>query len=341
MRKPVLPLLFLLFTPIAISAQGFYFPEGKTTWIETGWWQNPDLVGFNFGGASNACQMDRDTLIGGKIYRNISLWRVDSQYTYLGDHFDTTYLNEKIADAGAVRSDSTGRIYYYHYGGIDLRSVFTWHSYPGADTLPSQTDLLFYNFSLMPGDTFVHPFYSSYKGIVDSLGWLNIAGSNRKFLRFQQPGVPGVLYDTWIEGMGSLKGFFSPCAETVAEYAGGRLSCFQEYNVWGMQVDYLWPFLNNYGPDIACPSFTVGIKEPATFRLKAFPNPVSHWVNFEFAGENPHQVDVFDVAGRIQSVPATIEYGVLKLDAATLAHGIYFARFQTSGKTYCSRFFKL
>jgi hypothetical protein len=115
MRKPVLPLLFLLFTPIAISAQGFYFPEGKTTWIETGWWQNPDLVGFNFGGASNACQMDRDTLIGGKIYRNISLWRVDSQYTYLGDHFDTTYLNEKIADAGAVRSDSTGRIYYYHY----------------------------------------------------------------------------------------------------------------------------------------------------------------------------------------------------------------------------------
>lgn len=341
MHKPLLPALLVLFSSLGAFAQNFYFPTEKTTWIETGWWQNPDLVGFNFGGESNACQLGHDTLIQGKLYRNLGLWRVDSHYTYLGVQFDTSYTNEKVADAGAVRADSAGRIYYFHYGNIDLRHVFPWLSYSNQDTIPAQTELLLYDFSLLPGDTFTHPLDSNYTGIVDSVGWIDIAGSPRRFLRFYQPGNPGILLDTWLEGMGSLKGFFSPCAETVAEYAGGRLTCFQENNVWGMQVEYLWPFLNTYGSDIYCPSLTLGVKTPETVvQLKVSPNPSHDWIKVEFSGEKPEDVAVFDLLGRQRPVQVAYENSALKLNITSLAGGIHFLQFRAAGWNYLGRFIK-
>lgn len=336
-------IFWFLFTSFIVIGQSYYFPNGKVSWIESYWQDNPDLLGFERTEGSNAYVLDRDTIIEGKLYRNLSFWKVNYHYYKFSFVIDTNYVNEKIADAGAMRATADGKIYYRHYGNLDLRSII-FANYSEHDTLPINTDVLFYDFNLIKGDTVYNPFNHNYYGVVDSVGSIEIAGRNRKVFWIACESIGN---EVWIEGIGSLRGFFSPCVLTMAEYGGGFLSCYEEKGNGTIGID---GYIRNlpiilYQPNESCQSFLTAIKtvQYNNPEIKLYPIPATNWLRIEYDHNiKINSLQVANYLGQIIKAPVTsYSDGLLQLNVEHLPVGNYVIMLNTDQQILTTKFVKL
>ena len=201
-------LLFIfLFTPIITFGQTYYFPKGKVTWIEKKTTYRsttevpPEYIRI-------AYVFDKDTVINEELYRNVSVWKVDSTGFKLGvGYYEVTFKDEKIGDIGAVHNTEDGKIYYRSYGNLAEKYLLLIGNYDY--TFPAQTDVLLYDFSLNTGDTISNPVSNPNKVVIDSVQFIPLGGSTRKLMYVHCLGSQIYNYPLsgkWVEGIGSLNG---------------------------------------------------------------------------------------------------------------------------------------
>ena len=286
--------------------------------------------------------LDRDTIIDGKLYRNLSFWKVSYYYRKFGFVIDTTYQDVKIADAGAVRTTADGKIYYRSYGNFDLRSVI-FADYSEQDTLPINKDVLFYDFSVTIEDTVYNPVNNYRYGVVDSISFLEIAGQNRKVLWIACESYGNEL---WIEGIGSLKGFFSSCVLTEAEYGGGYLSCYEEKGMGTITISGLIrdrPFFiyqkNNSYQNFLTNITSVHYNPPD---IKLYHVPTTDWLRVEYPTDlKINLIQVVNFLGQQVNVPFQDDRnGLLQININPLPTGTYVLLLQSDRQILTGKFVK-
>ncbi len=128
--------------------------------------------------------------------------------------------------------------------------------YRGDYWLLQDTTMVLYDFSLNIGDTAYLDMYMEWFGhaVVVAIDTVTISGQQR--LRFMLDND-----DVWIQGIGSLMGFFRPIMPTP-------LGCsFSAYSFCGNYLD------DDGVPYTMCTDFSVGVEERAPMTLTVHPNP--------------------------------------------------------------------
>ncbi len=201
----------------------------------------------------------------------------------------------------AMREDSSKKVYINGFSG----------------------ESLYYDFNLLPGDTFL----TNTNGcmvqlVVDSVDTITLLnGESRKRLFLSH-----ISTDTWIEGIGSLFGVSHMDLYECAFDLFTELNCFSEN-------DTLKYHSANYP---SCYYTTVGINEPEKENsFSVNPNPANESIIITFSKEStivPHELKIFDVPGK-----AILRENIIsqnqEIDVSKFENDIYFIQLRTKNTT--------
>lgn len=285
-----------------------YYKKGSTTWGKPLVINQPDYFDKNMfwteyvtssfgclGSSSNVYFVSNDTVIAGKTYKQI-LSRADS-----GTPAVFNYL-------GAIREEN-GRVFGkfpYNY-----------------DMLPDG-EIKMYDFNLQVGDSVTTnvpysqlSYVKTTVSAIDTIRLLN--GEPRKQFHL----VNG---DIWIEGIGSLSGFFTPFQPIMTCGVSHQLMCF----VNSEEELYHNPAIYYSG---ACGKLSAleNVSDEG-LRISLVPNPVLDWLTIRFVGQTSEcELDLFDVDGRL------VKYEFLNsfqnsVNLFSLKNGLYMYRLTEKGK---------
>ena len=196
----------------------------------------------------------------------------------------------------------------------------------------ANTDYLLYDFGAAAGDTINTVFNQPNildTVVLDSIKTISILNIARKHFYVHSivsnTGQPRV----WIEGIGSPYELLYPTVLLTDPSYG--LVC-HEYNT-----------IRNFGSNLSCNSFTVGLDDAQLKVLKIYPNPVSDYLFVE-EGQLPQgqfKIQVYNLQSKVVAEKTSIASNGFSIDISNLKSGIYFLRLQSeTGKTYYNKFLK-
>lgn len=184
---------------------------------------------------------------------------------------------------------------------------------------PNSDELIMYDFNLEEGDTFNigqmdtpcignGSFFNT--GYVVEVTQENIAGQERKVIKFSESQNSTIIIDTWIEGIGSLYGFDS-FGETF--HTRTDLACFSNNQITTM--------FNGFEE---CSFFILSTDENLIEQFILSPNPVSEIATLTLPLEiTLAQIRVFDLNGK-KLLEQHISEENTSIDFSSLQSGMYF-----------------
>ena len=200
------------------------------------------------------------------------------------------------------------------------------------DPIHDSTEQLLYDFGLSVGDTFTSNngtiVLDSVSNILHNYGMpteVNIS-SLKVFYSHCIPQIYTEPWVIWIEGIGSLKGLFEPCAVWGQGVYGGSLLC--HFNRMGFR-DFHYTF--NGEP---APCTGDGIAEfGKNNSVKVSPNPFSTSTQISF-GKTYQSLDLslIDLQGKTIQQKSYHDCNKINLDRTGIANGFYFLRVSLDGK---------
>ena len=245
--------------------------------------------------------MQDDTVFNNKTYKKI----------YECDYSPS--INNKVF-FGGLREDSTQKIFFF----LDTNKSIIYNP-----NLNSLTEYLLYDFLLNVGDTLLVKNLQDSIQIVQSIDSVFIANEYRK--RWNLIGSNQILRE-WIEGIGSVHGLFYPLQFMFEDFQ--LLTCYEDTSIF-------WSNPDLQGVDC----FSVGIEpkmSKSSFSIKAYPNPVSTIINFEFEKTYSHKMllEIYDVLGqRVYDISIANNENNIKINLEDLKKGIYFYKWTSNNKT--------
>lgn len=290
MKKIILILLASVLFAVIARAQPYrsMFGSDSTAWIFK--WYNLDF------GGSEIAYVSKDTVVGGLVYKKISYYNNGA--------------NHAFSAPCLLREDTlTGKVWF--------RSL-------NYDT----ADLLAFDFSLMPGDSFDirnmqdgsagPPVY----GKVDSVRMV----SGLKYIYFDLP------YDSWdpdavvasepymiIEGVGSN---MSPLwKQFTGGYRGHYLLCSSKNGVRTSYTNI------RYAGECSRPNLAIPNRQAESLQVKLAPNPVEN--TFAVMAEDKElrvDIAVYDIVGKLLFNAGKIRPGAheYRIDISRFHPGVYF-----------------
>jgi len=191
----------------------------------------------------------------------------------------------------------------------------------------ANAEVLYYDFNLVVGDTFVIQAMFGGQAVVDSVGTMTMLnGQTRKYIRLIGVGN-GTAFE-WVEGIGDLeRGFLSN-----ADFEGGHdvLVCHKDTS------GLLW--VNpNYNFD--CDSLLlntpvpVGMSELELVELEIYPNPITGTAVVKFNGNQEiKELSLYNTLGaKVRSYPTSTLNGLI-ISTIDLKPGIYLLRVSTENR---------
>lgn len=253
-------LLLLLFPANFLQAQNYVpFPDSVSIWSEVFTNQQPEIVEtYQYG-------LWGDTMINSNLYNKV--YKLN----------DTIYPLNVGQYCGAIREDSLKRVFVIGCECAD----------PGAG---NDEEVILYDFSKLVGDTVfvgmdgIGPF--GYL-VIDHIDSILIDDNYRKTFHFAASST----MDYWIEGIGSIRGLFSPIQWQPTGYQKWKLICFNQEN----DVKYLNPEFNNCFPLLTrINSLTQNVNI-----VLISPNPVTDISILSFTNTHGdyYKVEIFNMLG--------------------------------------------
>lgn len=285
-----------------------YYKKGSITWgtpllikqpdyfVENMFWTEYVTSMFGCTGPSSSVYfVQNDTVIDGKTYKQIL------SRNYSGTQPVYNYL-------GAIREEN-GKVFGkfpYNY-----------------DMLPTD-EVKMYDFNLQAGDSVATNVPYSQLGYtkttvssIDTIKLLN--GEQRKQFHLTNG-------DVWIEGIGSLSGFFTPFQPVMTCGVSRQLMCF----VKAEEELYHNPAVYYSG---ACGKLSaLDNVSDESLKILLVPNPVSDWVTVRFVGQmSEWKLDLFDSNGHLvkQELLNSFQNSV---NLSSLRNGLYMYRLTEKGK---------
>ena len=219
---------------------------------------------------------------------------------------------------GGIRVDSLQKVYFFLDSNQYLNSL-------QSNFLKYRQEYLLYDFSLNIADTLrvFNPQDSIL--VLNKIDSVLVGNQYRKKweFRYDFSGITKV----WVEGIGDLNGlFFSLQFDMVDLYHS--LTCYEDTSIF-------WSNPDLQGVDC----FSVGIEpkmSKSSFSIKAYPNPVSTIINFEFEKTYSHKMllEIYDVLGqRVYDISIAKNENNIKINLEDLKKGIYFYKWTSNNKT--------
>ncbi|MBL4705705.1 MAG: T9SS type A sorting domain-containing protein [Flavobacteriales bacterium] len=203
MNKNILVLACFIFGQFSIISQTHYpFPTDSATWSVATFFDDPFVGPYTC--ITKHYGLVGDTTIGTMTYNKLYANNRPEDFPY----FDTAFNLPTARYMGAIREDSVKKV---------------WMRTP-SDTV----DILYYDFGLNVGDIFCFNrsfFPSGGTGCLnDPVSWIDsllVDGAYRRRINFQSG-------ESWVEGIGSLTGWFEWPYIGSEEYA---LWCYSEHQI--------------------------------------------------------------------------------------------------------------
>lgn len=300
-----------------------------------------------------------DTVIAGREY--VKLYRQESDQNFSFDLSQATYW-------GAFRNDTAEKkVYFAIPAGVRIYTM----GYSSVYVTESDTELLFYDFSMALGDTVTCHFFeednltvictkvsrvsfgsiyagnhpTSHQSVSlnfednDSIVPFGTDGGvKRMIVEDVYPGSSETIL--WIEGVGSSNGFVS---QTLYYLTSGecfnRLLCYCNDNGECLQTGF--DISDNDSTDCFTRFIGGGVEELERQRLSVFPSPATHTIQIQ--GDLPEAaqgiLSIYDAMGK-QQYQKTMELP-LRLDVSFLQKGLYFIRFSTERGIFSGKFIKM
>ncbi len=224
----------------------------------------------------------------------------DQKYFKIYEDQDSAY-----AYMGAFREEN--RIVYYR--GMDY-----WH-------FETDSTVVLYDFSKDVGDTVLTGPYES-EHVIEAIDSVMVDGAFRK------------RYSTswghqWIEGVGSLAGFFYPVTDIPTETWQIWMSCFKKNG----NVIYLNPEFTD------CTSMVSIQQNQQQGKVRVYPNPVTAGDLMRISAQrNIYSYQIIDISGRIVEQQNSLNSTDIHISTISFNEGIYVIRLITRSSEYTCKF---
>lgn len=302
-----------------------------------------------------------DTVIGGREY--VKLYRQESDQNFSFDLSQATYW-------GAFRNDTAGKkVYFAVPAGVHIYTMNPFSSY----VTESDTELLFYDFSMALGDTVTCHFFEEEKQNVICTkvsrvsfgsiyaGYYQTPTHNQSvFLDFQDNdsimpfGTDGsvkrmIVEDVspsssetilWIEGVGSSDGFVSLSAHYLAsDECYTRLLCYCNNDNECLQTGF--DITDNDSTDCFAHFIGGGVQNFERLTLLVYPSPACDIIRIESSEPESAAgtLTIWDVTGKQHYLSNT--QLPQQLDVSSFPKGLYFIRFTSERENWSGKFIKL
>lgn len=278
--KAKLTIVFFILIANLSKAQSYF--ENDACWTE--FWVNPNTE-----------------IIEGK-----------SQYYLSGD----TILNNRTYRKVIGRSPNNLAQPTYYIGAIREESGKVFKQYTDYETMVIG-EFLLYDFTIKVGDTIYSTASSgelSRKPVVLKIDTVELlTGEKRKRFSFDRA-------SEWIEGIGSISGFFTPSEEIIIGYSIPQLACYKQYG-----IEY---YKNrNLCPDGTCCDAITGLENPKHINqtISLSPNPTNQFIQFNFPEyiQQYKSIKLFDSLGNLLQNSIKTNNNLV-LDLSNYSSGLYF-----------------
>lgn len=253
---------------ISVAPKHIYyysFPKDSAVWsVEEYFWNN------NYPHEPNGCRAEHYGLVGDTVINGQTYSALYANNLVISPGWGTTnpapvssFDLSKAQFVGGIREDSMKRVWFVQPGG---------------------TEWLYYDFGLNVGDTFCFD-YLDYLGANAGcweVQWTDSTWIDGRYRRAIYFGAGG---QTWIEGIGSLIGWFE--WETMGSW-GWNLLCYREGNKQLYGSNYC--HCNTYGGN--------GVDAPDSIRFKVSPNPARDRLNVSGINGNDAWYELSFVSGQ-------------------------------------------
>jgi len=243
---------------------------------------------------------------------NTEIMEGKSQYYLSGD----TILNNRTYRKVIGRSSNNLGQPTYYIGAIREESGKVFKQYTDYETMII-TEFLLYDFTVEVGDTIYStaPSGELYRKPVvlkiDTIELLN--GEKRKRFSFDRA-------SEWIEGIGSINGFFTPSEELAIGYSIPYLVCYKQDG-----IEYYKN--NNLCPDGTCCDAISGLENPKQIdqTISLSPNPTNRFIQFNFPEyiQQCKSIKLYDSLGNLLQNSIKINNNLV-LDLSNYSSGLYF-----------------
>jgi hypothetical protein len=210
---------------------------------------------------------------------------------------------------GAIMEDNMKRVYYRPFYNTCTDSVLKLYDF--SKQLPGDTILF---------DTTISPCYAYTYLTIDSIDSVLVHSKYRKRIYFVEMG------ETWIEGVGSLRGVLSSVSPFLT------CSCIQRM-VCNIQNDSLYYF--NYNPSYGghlnyclC-NYPLGINEMnERAEIKIYPNPGNSIIQISINSYPGKEINIYDMLGDVVSKNENyqIKNDGIQLNISSLPNGMYYIK---------------
>ena len=262
------------------SAQGYKpFVKENAYWNVGIWGQGSTQYDVTFSSAQFS--FNGDTLFRGRSYKRLYKTRVDSPIVPLGnDVWAALYA--------LVREDSNSRVYVADAPGL-----------PQFYNDTSRDEHLLYDFDVKPGEALYYKIgndsFGYYCQDIDSV---YISGHLRKRYYFGHDHHPSG--DIWVEGIGSIWGFFYPYLDLVE--GGTWLGCYFDDSTF-------------YQPDTTRSCIRIGVEEYLSSSLRIYPNPTSGKINIDLGKlMSEIEINIFNQQGKMLDGTSVFETSHIDLE---------------------------
>ena len=300
-----------------------------------------------------------DTVIGDREY--VKLYRQESDQNFSFDLSQATYW-------GAFRNDTAGKkVYFAIPAGVHIYTMNPVSSY----VTESDTELLFYDFSMALGDTVTCHFFEeenlnvictkvSRVSFGSIYAGYHPTSHHGVFLNFQDNdsivpfgtdgGVKRIIVEDvfpassetilWIEGVGSSSGFVSQTAHYLtSDESFNRLLCYCNDN--GECLHTGFDITDNDSTDCFARSIGGGVQNFERLTLSVYPSPACDIIRIECGQpeSTAGTLTIWDVTGKQHYLSNT--QLPQQLDVSPFPKGLYFIRFTSERDNWSGKFIKL
>ncbi len=264
-----------------------------------------------------------------KVWNNLILWADGvSSNNYTVKFTSDTVINslhyKKVLQIGFdeapvkyIREDSTEKVFYKYY--------------------PDSAEALLYDFNIGLNDTFTINTIPAYpvKLIADTIDSVKISGKLRKriYLSWVQTGA---VNDTWIEGIGSLRGVLTTFNLGLSNSQNDVLLCFTENDT-----------LKYINPEFSTCSYSgVGIQgyNANNNAVEIFPNPVTDNLQTQTGTGSEVRIEkseirIYDIIGNLV-LEKSITENKTNIDISALPDGVYIVHVKSEEVNNVGKFVK-